>query len=359
MSGDSRVSRFEEAILQGKRREAPRSDDPGAGSKIPGRSVRRPVFRLPAAVETQTGRRKMKQDAANGLFTKSSKVNNAGGGEVGYENVIYETADRVAKVTLNRPEHLNALSSALLTELVDALREAENDEDVRVVIIKGAGRAFCAGYDIQPGRPGEYVAGRAPIIDDLYSVQGVTKNLTVIWDLHKPVIAQVHGYCVAGGNDIAGQCDITIAAENAMFMHPQVRRLGLTWLHMAAYHAGLQWAKMMMFTGDPVSGKQAEQIGLVAKAVPEGRLEEEVNKLAKRIACVPSELLALNKAALNRVAEEMGLTNYFHAASALDTVAHYTKPVLDFIKMTEQKGLREALAENEAPFKKLPKPFVD
>jgi len=276
---------------------------------------------------------------------------------MGYENIIYEKKGRVARITLNRPEHLNALSLDLMKELVNALGEAEQDEGIRVVIIKGAGRAFCAGYDIE-GRPGDYSAGTAPILDDLTAMQENTKYLTTIWNLRKPVIAQVHGYCVAGGNDVAGQCDITIAAENAMFMHPQIRRLGLTWLHMAAYHAGLQWAKMLMFTGDPVSGKQAEKIGLVARAVPADKLEEEVSKLAERIACVPAEELALNKAALNRVAEEMGLRNVFSAASELDTIAHYTDAVHGFIAMAREKGLKEALAENNAPFNELPKPFA-
>ncbi len=276
-----------------------------------------------------------------------------------YENILYEKKGRVARIILNRPEHLNALSGALMKDLVSALGEAEKDDGVGVVIIKGAGRAFCAGYDIEPGKAGEYSAGTSPIMDDLIAMQENTKNLTTIWKLRKPVIAQVHGYCVAGGNDVAGQCDIIIAAENAMFMHPQIRRLGLTWLHMAAYHAGLQWAKMMVFTGDPVSGKQAEQIGLVAKAVPEEKLEEEVNKLAERIACVPPELLALNKAAINRVAEEMGLRNVLEAGAALDTISHYTNAVHDFVKLATEKGLKDALEVSNAPFNKLPKPFVD
>jgi enoyl-CoA hydratase len=278
---------------------------------------------------------------------------------MGYSCILYEKKEGIAKIILNRPDNLNALSRMLLQELVSVLKEAESDAEVKVVIIKGAGKAFCSGYDIEPRKPGEYSAGVSPILEDFEAMTELTNKLTTIWKLRKPVIAQVHGYCAAGGNDVAGQCDIIIAAENAQFMHPQVRRLGLIWLHMAAYHAGLQWAKMMMFTGDPVSGVQAEKIGLVAKAVPEERLEEEVEKLARRIACVPAELLATNKMAINRVAEEMGLNNVFSAASALDTLSHYTGAVRNFIKAAEEKGLREALSENDAPFKKLPKPFTD
>lgn len=274
-----------------------------------------------------------------------------------YENIIYEKQGRIVRLTLNRPEVLNALSDALLNEMEAALVEAEQDDEVRVIIIKGAGRAFSTGYDIEPGKPGKY--GAMPIFDDLLWLQRTDRKITTIWNLSKPVIAQIHGYCVAGGNDVAGQCDILIAAENAIFMNPQIRRLGLTWLNMTTYHAGPQWAKMLFFTGDRITGKQAERIGFVAKAVPEDKLEEEVDKLAQRIALVPSELLALNKAAINRVIEEMGLRNAFNAALELDIIAHNTKAVQNFRRMAEKKGLQAALAENEAPFKALPRPFED
>jgi len=240
---------------------------------------------------------------------------------------------------------------------VAALKEAEQDDGVGVIIIKGAGRAFSAGYDIEPGKAGEY--GETPVLDDLLYLQGLDKRITAIWNLRKPVIAQVHGYCIAGGNDVAGQCDIIIAAENAVIAQPQIRRLGLTWMHMFPYKCGAQWAKILMFTGDSISGKEAERIGLVAKAVPEDKLEEEVNKLAERIALVPSELLTLNKAAINRAFEEMGLRNAFNASSELDLIAHNTRAVQDFRRMAEEKGLKAALAENEAPFKALPRPFEE
>ncbi|MDD5127719.1 MAG: enoyl-CoA hydratase-related protein [Dehalococcoidales bacterium] len=274
-----------------------------------------------------------------------------------YQYILYEKKDKIVRITLNRPEVLNALSNALLDELAAALDEAERDDGVSVVIIKGAGRGFSAGYDIEPGKPGAY--GSSPVMLDMSWLEGNDKKISRIWNLKKPVIAQVHGYCVSGGNDVMGQCDIVIAAENAVFMHPQVRRLGLTWMHMAAYHAGLQWAKMLMFTGDPVSGKQAAQIGLVAKAVPEAKLEQEVNTLAERIALVPRELLQLNKAAINAVAEEMGLRNALNIGIQLDTISHTTKAVQDFRRTAEEKGLKAALAANEAPFKNAPKPFQE
>jgi len=275
---------------------------------------------------------------------------------VAYKNIIYKKHDRITRITLNRPDVLNALSFDLLDELESALAEAEQDSGVGVIIIQGAGRAFSAGYDIQPGKPGVHNAG--PIFSDLIYLQKVGRKVTAPWNTTKPVIAQVHGYCVAGGNDLAGQCDIIIAAENAKIMLPQIRRIGVALpLNMFAYNAGLQWAKMLVFTGDSVTGKEAEGIGLVARAVPEDKLEDEVTKLALRIAMVPYELLALNKAAINRVAEAMGLSNVLNFGAELDAISHFTKPVQDFKKLAEEKGLKDALAENEAPFKALPKSF--
>lgn len=270
-----------------------------------------------------------------------------------YENIIYEKHDKVARIILNRPDVLNALNFDLLDELESALVEAEQDSEVGVIVIKGAGRAFCSGYDIEPGKLGIHHAG--PIFSDLTFLQKIKRKVTAPWNTNKPVIAQVHGHCVAGGNDLAGQCDIIIAAENAEIMLPQIRRIGVALpLNMFAYNAGLQWAKMLVFTGDSVSGKKAEEIGLVLKAVPENMLEEEVTKLAMRIATVPHELLALNKAVINRVAEEMGIRNVLNFGAELDAISHFTKPVQDFKKIAETKGLKNAIAENEAQFNTLP-----
>ncbi len=278
-----------------------------------------------------------------------------------YKNILYETEDGIARITLNRPEKLNALSHDLLEEYADALTEAEGDREVRVVIVKGAGRAFSAGYDVggAPRRRG-YVPNMpsiTPFVDDRTSLNYIWGKTTTPWNLSKPVIAQVHGYCVAGGNDVAGQCDIVIAAENAIIQQPQIRRLGLTFTHMFPYKCGAQWAKILMFTGDPISGKEAERLGIVARAVPEEKLEEEVNKLAERIALVDPTLLAMNKFAINQVFEEMGLKNAFNTANSLDTIAHTAKAMQDFQKTSREQGLKAALAENEGPFRKSPRPF--
>jgi enoyl-CoA hydratase len=274
-----------------------------------------------------------------------------------YENILYEVSNRIARITLNRPEKLNALSSALLEEYAAALVEAERDPDVRVVIVRAAGRAFSAGYDVGGGSSYGRTRNDAPFLADRLSLQFLDDKITMAWKLVKPVIAQVHGICVAGGNDIAGQCDIIIAAENATFGHPQIRRLGLTWMHMFPYKCGAQWSKILMFTGDSISGKEAEQIGVVARAVPEDKLEEEVEKLAARIALVDPTLLAMNKLAVNRVFEEMGMRNAFNASNAYDTIAHTAEAMQEFNRIAREQGLKTALEANEGPFRQSPRPF--
>ena len=277
-----------------------------------------------------------------------------------YECILLEISNKIATITLNRPKQLNALSETLLTEYVEALRTAENDPNVRVVIVKGAGPGFCAGYDAAGGNDNyteEKAEDAAPFVDDKKSLDRMWGATTTAWNLTKPVIAQVHGYCVAGGNDIAGQCDVVIAAEDAIIQQPQVRRLGLSFNHMFPYKCGPQWSKILLLTGDPVSGKEAESLGLVAMAVPEEQLEEQVLKLANRFALIDPTMMAMNKLAVNRAYESMGLNQARETANTLDTVAHVAPIMQKFVKTAMDSGFKEALAENEAPFKAGERPF--
>ena len=273
-----------------------------------------------------------------------------------YEHILYEVADRLATITLNRPETLNSLDEPLLEEWVDALKTAEADDDVRVVIIKGAGRAFCSGYTMVESR--EYADMSS--YDGWQGRQDWNQKISTTWNLRKPVIAQVHGKCVSGGLEMVGQCDIIIAAENAVFFNPHVRGWAISYLHMGVYHAGPQWTKIMMFTGDEVSGKRAEEIGLVAKAVPEERLDLEVGRLASRIAQVPSELLAFNKAMVNRVIEEMGLENVLRTGVELDVIARTNNRFIEeFRELAEKEGWKAASEKVARPFRELPRPFEE
>ena len=277
-----------------------------------------------------------------------------------YECILLDISENIATVTLNRPQQLNALSEKLLSEYIHALRTAENNPDVRVVIVKGAGPGFCSGYDAAGGNDNyteEKTADAHPFIDDKKSLDSMWGATTTAWNLTKPVIAQVHGYCVAGGNDIAGQCDIVIAAETAIIQQPQVRRLGLSFNHMFPYKCGPQWSKILLLTGDPVSGKEAEKLGLVAMAVPEDELEKQVLKLANRLALIDPTMMAMNKMAVNRAYECMGLNQARDTANTLDTVAHVAPIMQKFVETAMESGFKEALKENEAPFKAEDRPF--
>lgn len=196
----------------------------------------------------------------------------------GFENIIYEVENGRARITLNRPEKLNALSLELQAELNEALWEADNNQEVHCVIIKGEGRAFSAGYDLTGAGRNVPVSriqseenkyrGARSLDDDAWQLERAQRFRMALFDMHKPTIAQVHGYCLAGGTDIAMLCDMIIAADDAKFGFPPARDLGALPNNMWVYNVGPQWAKRLTLTGDTITGKEAQQIGLVLKSVP-------------------------------------------------------------------------------------------
>ena len=264
-----------------------------------------------------------------------------------YENVIYDKSGHIATITMNRPDKLNALSIGLIDDIVAAAEEAEADKEIRVIILKAAGRAFSAGYDITPGQDKDK---DEDLYDRLLRFRKTNLQWGKLWNLVKPIVVQVHGYCLAGATDLATSCDIIIAAEDAVFGLPDVRGIESVENHMWTYLVGPQWAKRMMLTGDPIDGKTAERIGLVLKAVPADKLDEEVRTLAGRIANIPLELLAPHKSLINKV---MGLMGHAVAQQmAFDTVAitHHSDARRKFSELAEKEGLRAALQHRDGPF---------
>ena len=264
-----------------------------------------------------------------------------------YENVLYETDGRVATITMNRPDKLNALSVGLIDDIVAAAEEAEADNEVRSIILKAAGRAFSAGYDISPGAHGD---GAQDLYGELMQFRKTNMQWGKLWNLSKPIIAQIHGYCLAGATDLATSCDMIVAAENSTFGLPDVRGIESVENHMWTYLVGPQWAKRMMMTGDPIDGKTAERIGLIMQAVPADDLDAEVKRLAGRVANIPLELLAPHKSLINKV---MGLMGHAVAQQlAFDTVSitHYSNSRKNFTAMAEKEGLRAALLNRDGPF---------
>lgn len=274
-----------------------------------------------------------------------------------FKTIEYQVERGRARITLNRPEKLNALSFELLTELNAALWQADDDREVHAAVIRGAGRAFSAGYDLTPrprsngGAPQERrTRGGSSFDDDAWQLERAQRLRMVLFDMHKPVIAQVHGYCLAGGTDVALLCDMVIAADDAVFGFPPARDLGALPNNMWLYNVGPQWAKRLTLTGDTVTGADAARIGLVLKSVPQDLLEAEVEGLLDRLAMIDTDLLAANKRIINVGLELMGARTLQRMACENDARAHLAASAGEFRVTAREQGLREALRARDEKF---------
>lgn len=272
-------------------------------------------------------------------------------------DLIYEVERGRARITLNRPEKLNALNLRIQEELHEALWEADRDTDVHCVIIKGAGRSFCSGYDLSGGgsvgsdrKADQHYRGARSFDDDTWQLERMQRFLMPLFDMHKPSIAQVHGYCLAGGTGIIGLCDLVIASHDATIGFPPARDLGVlpitTWL----YNAGPQWAKRLILTGDTVTGEEAAEIGLVLKSVPLDLLEAEVEQLADRMAMIDPDLLAANKRVINLGMELMGARTMQRLAAEIDARGHLAPSAKQWVKDVKEVGLHEVLRQRDSKF---------
>ncbi len=268
-----------------------------------------------------------------------------------YENVLYEVEGGKARITLNRPEKLNALSWPMQQELREALWAADGDRQVHVVILCGAGRAFCSGYDITPP-PGQltHAASGHSMDRDIWYLERSQEMRMAIWDMRKPVIGQVHGYCLAGGTDLVFLCDVVIAAADAVFGFPPVRAMGSPVAHMWTYLAGPQWAKRLLLTGDSVSGEEAARIGLILEAVSSEALEGEVEALADKMALIDPDLLAANKRIVNLAMELMGARTMQRMAAERDAIGRQAPVVHEFYRIAKEQGLKAALEWRDSRF---------
>ena len=268
------------------------------------------------------------------------------------EEVLSEVDRGRARITLNRPEKRNALDEATLEALGQALWRADDDTRVHAVILRGAGVDFCSGYDMAgPAEPaGADQRGRRSFDDDAWRLERLQRLRMAIFDMHKPVVAQVHGRCLAGGTDLALLCDMVICADDARFGFPPVRSQGSPPNHMWVYLVGPQWAKRLLLTGDSVLGSDAARIGLVLKSVPPDLLEAEVEALADRLALVDPDLLSANKRIVNLALELMGARTLQRLAAETDARGHLAGSRAAFAETAGQRGLKEALRERDAPF---------
>lgn len=281
------------------------------------------------------------------------------------EFIEFAVHERVARITLNRPDKRNALNPPMLNELHDALIEADALTRVNVIVLAGAGKDFCAGYDLADtysGRSkdaaatgeeaGQYRSIAATLDDDCWQLELTQRTTRILPDLHKPVIARVQGNCLAGGTDLALMCDMVIAADDARIGFPAARANGTPPNHMWVYHVGPQWAKRLLMTGDCLRGGDAARIGLVLDAVPADQLDAAVNELARRISHVDAELLSAHKRVVNIALELGGAHTLQRMAAELDARAHLSQGPRrrQFKADMASQGLKQALKNRDEPF---------
>lgn len=280
--------------------------------------------------------------------------------------IEFKVEEQIATITLNRPEKRNAINNELQQELADALYEADCRTDVNVIVLAGNGKDFCAGYDLvttyADRAAAESDAAKEPEIpyrapygnfdDDCWAMERMTELKNRIFDLHKPVIAKVHGNCLAGGTDLALLCDMVIAADDARIGFPATRANGSPPSHFWLAHMGPQWAKRMLLSGDSLRGKDAARLGLVLDAFPRDQLDAEVYALAKRLTYIDIGLLTANKRIVNIGLELQGTRTLQRLATENDARAHLaTGPRrTQFRKDMAEFGLKEALKKRDEPF---------
>jgi len=282
-----------------------------------------------------------------------------------YQNLLIDRVGvdgRVARITLNRPEKLNALSQELLFEFWDALHVLEADDSVRAIIVKGAGKAFCAGYDITTPR-GEGADGvvrnyknvdsknRRMLMGIRTGMQQITDIHMYFWNMAKVTIVQVHGFAIAGGCELAMMADLVVAADDAQLGHPGLRgmgtsRTGVIWPLVI----GMRKAKELYLTGDPVTGTEAEEMGMINYAWPGDELEDRTIALANRITNMTADNLAILKLNMNRFYENMGIYSSVRSSTDLDAAGQFTEHSYTWQDTMKEEGFRAAVQWRDTPY---------
>ncbi|MBL6690873.1 MAG: enoyl-CoA hydratase/isomerase family protein [Pseudomonadales bacterium] len=253
----------------------------------------------------------------------------------------------VSRITLNRPDSRNALNNQLRGEIFSQLEANDLNDDIRVTIIRGAGQAFCAGYDLKGNnnedRPFHTAGG------DGSWARHVVEGAFRMWDMAKPIIAQVHGYCLAGGTELATACDLVYVAEDAKIGYPVVRSMSPPDNQFFPWIVGMRQAMEMMLTGDAISGSQAAEYGFANRAYPIDDLEDEVLKVAEKIAKVPPDIEQMNKRAVHRQMELMGMRSAIRQGTEIQALAFHTKSTRAHFKELAA-GLTDALSKRDGKF---------
>jgi enoyl-CoA hydratase len=279
-----------------------------------------------------------------------------------YSNILYETDGRLAFVTLNRPEKLNALSNELRGEVFHAMKEAEADRDVGVIVLRSAGRAFSAGYDLSPSReaaadsPYVHPRSKLPDVGTTHPAhydwsRHVLLGNWIIWELSKPVVAQIQGYCLAGGTELASFCDFRIVAEDAQVGYPPVRAMGTMDIMWAPWHLPMTKAREFAYVGDSFSGVDMARLGWATYAVPADQLAEFTERFARRMAHIDNDMLMYSKRSVNRQYEAMGIRNGLMSGTDVEAMSKHRPAASEWGRHVREEGLKGALEWRDGPFR--------
>jgi enoyl-CoA hydratase len=290
--------------------------------------------------------------------------------DAGYQEILYDVADRIATITLNVPDKRNRLSYRIRREIIAALRAAERDDRVSVILLRANGPSFCAGYDLAPSsetrpvsdepvhyyrdddsRPEGWVS--SPEFDNWTDqwARSCVRDWMNIWNLLKPVVAMVHGHCVAGGTELMSMCDIVFVAEDARIGYPPMRGMTTPDVPYFPWKMSMAHAKYLQLTGNSVTGAEAAQMGWVAKSFPADRLEEETMRELRAISHIPVALLSANKQSVNQAYEIQGMRTHFDQSWSWHQFSGTVRPGADeFGRRLQEGGLKSALAWRDGPF---------
>ena len=278
-----------------------------------------------------------------------------------YRDILYETDDRLAFVTLNRPEKLNALNNNLRGEVMDAMREAEHDDAIGVIVLRAAGRSFSAGYDLAPSRAAgddAFVSHRSKLPDTGSTHPGaaqwsrhVVMTNWIIWELAKPVVAQIQGHCLAGGTELATTCDFRIVAEDAQIGYPPVRAMTTMDMLWTPWHLPPAKAREFAFLGDSVSGEEMARLGWANYAVPKEELDDFTERFARRMGYIDNEMLMYTKRAVNRQYETMGIRTALHSGTEIQALSAQRAAAKEWGRRVREDGLKAALEWRDGPFR--------
>ncbi len=268
--------------------------------------------------------------------------------------VLYQRDGRIGRITLNRPDVMNAIDDELPAELAACVAEAEADRRVHLMVLAGNGPAFCAGYDMAYYAEQREGSGREATqempwdpLKDYHFMWRNTEHFMSLWRAMKPVVCKIHGFAVAGGSDIALCSDLVFMADEAKIGYMPARVWGTPTTAMWVYRIGAEQAKRMLFTGDKISGKEAEEMGLVLKSVPASELDASVEEMAQRMSSVPINQLAMQKMMINQAMEASGLLQTQRLATLFDGISRHSPEGLNFKARSEAVGWKQAVKERD------------